>query len=80
MLKEPELEGLKCEIRSIEGPVMKDFGHFRKKIEEAGQKHEGASKRVVDLDARLVEVAAQVGTIAFSYPHGHAICDFCVWV
>lgn len=60
LLKAPELEGLKKEIRRIEGPVVCDFGYYRAKIEEASQGYELASKKVAELDARLSEAAMQV--------------------
>jgi hypothetical protein len=60
LLKAPELEGLKQEIRQIEGPLVCDFGYYRSKIEEASQGYEGASKKVAELDARLLEAAMQV--------------------
>lgn len=60
LLKGPELEGLQRDIELIEGPVARDFAHYRVKIEEASVGCELAGRRVGELEGRMTALRMQV--------------------
>jgi hypothetical protein len=64
MLSQADIDGLRDELSSIRGPMTSDFTVFRRKIEDAGARHEAAVKRLHHLDEQLTEAVLQVSFTA----------------